>query len=645
MNNCHSPTSSRSLALVLLERAKTVISQNMAREAADDKAAFALSFCMGLAILFQDRPCSPVVIGNAIRTLQRVISANDMMGWIETCSNLRLELVRAGRLDIALQRAVKSQWSKSVSKLIQSVYETGLVVHPSSIFNSITTFLGWLKRVPICIRPTAEAVDEYFENDRRISSISFDENVYVPQLRQIWNEWFGTFGLHSPFLPKHGSGSTADCGRVRSRKWSSLKWDVVARVCLRPTSLQRDLDLPIGNPSRTSKVVFVPKQAGKDRAICMEPAWLQYLQQGVARQLLDHTHHRMHPLARMVDIFSQERNRCLCAVAYEQQLATIDLSDASDSVSWRLIGHLCKGLPIYRYLFATRSSSTHIFGHLVRFDKFAPMGSALCFPIECYLFASIVELAYRIQYDQPSQGHLSGVSIYGDDIICPAMVYHLVVDILCSLGFKVNTSKSYSSGAYYESCGVEYCYGARIFTVRHPRSVLAVRQDVSPEEIGMVSDLANSLLDANYLAARLYLLKLYEDKSVCVGRKRLPFMSCMVFDSEHCVPVSEVYGRQVWSDKLQASGVIRTTVEAAARRAKSDYVDYQSRNLPLTRQQRISLRYPQRIPVHEKWSQKAVIFLAKTQQWDLLRDGDLRAIDISRTGRTDYKVRRRFITS
>ena len=645
MIHCHTSESPRSLALVLLERARVaMLSLKDYGSSVEDSIPFSYSFVLGLAILFQGQPCSPIVVGNAMRTLNRVLKANDLLGWVETCSNLRLALVREGRLDRAFLKAQRSPWSKSILALITSVHEIGFVIHPSPVFNSVVTFLGWLKRVPICIRPASEAVDEYYENDRRLSSINFDDNVYVPGLKEIWDEWLGNFKLRSPFLPMHGSGSTADCGRIRTQKWDGLSWDLVARVCLRTSDLQPALDMPVGNPSRIAKVVFVPKQAGKDRAICMEPAWLQYLQQGVACQLVDHMHHRSNPMSNMINIYSQERNRELCGRAYWDGLSTIDLSDASDSVSWRLLKRLCRGLPILRYLYGSRSFRTQIDGRVAAFDKFAPMGSALCFPIECIVFASIVELAYRIQCDRASNGFHSGIQIYGDDIICPAEVYHLTTDILVTLGFKVNTEKSYSSGNYYESCGMEYLYGALIKTIKHPRSLLSFSQEVSPEQIGLVSDLANNLLDAGYTAARIFLLKTFEKAYIRIGSQRLPFMESMEFGDGQTKPSSEPYTRRVWSDKLQASGEVRTTIEAVAKRAKNDYRDFQSRNIPLTRSQRISRKYPKFVRVHEKWSQKAVTFLSKFRHFELLETGDLQVGGSSRTGRVQYKVRRKFRT-
>lgn len=638
--------SPRSLAMTLLSRARKVIPKYGTKAvSSSDEAAFMYSYIMGLSILFQGRPCGPKVVGDAMRTLTRILKANDILGWIETCSDLRFELVRTGNLSGALLKAQKSQWLGSVVSLIQSAIPTGLIVHPSPFFNAVATFLGWLKRLPVCIRPAEEAVAEYYENDRRLSSVVFDENVYIPYLREIWNEWLGNFKLHSPFLPKHGSGSTADCGRIRSQKWDGLSWDTSARVCLRTSNLVPALDIPTAHPSRMAKVVFVPKQAGKDRAICMEPAWLQYLQQGVAGQLLDHIHDRRNPIHNMVDIYSQEKNRSLCARAHQLGLATIDLSDASDSVSWRLIGRLCRGLPIYRYLHGSRSTSTLIDGKISIFDKFAPMGSALCFPIECIVFASIVELAYRIQYDQASAGFQSGISIYGDDIICPAEVYHLVVDILNTLGFKVNDRKSFNSGPYRESCGVEYCYGAEVLSLKHPRSPLIPYKGMSPERIGMVSDLANSLLGHEYYAARIFLLKSYGEFSVRVGKRVLAFMDVMRFDDEHTMPIVAPYERRVWSDELQALGVHRTSIEASVSRAKNDYLDYQSRNVPLTRAQRISRQYPHRVRVHEKWSRDAIIALSRFGFWDLLETGDLETGGVCRTGRQRYRIRRKLDTT
>lgn len=612
-----------------------------------DRESFTFSFELAVTLLLRSRSCSPGVVGCFKQLLNNVLEQQDLLGYIDSCSAVRQVLVTCGWWNKDLFKGLKGRWVRSIVIAIETAIQSDLCVHPSSTFDAVVTFLGWLKRLPVAIRPTSDSVAAYYECDDRISSFDFDGSVYAAQLADIWQEWFGSFHLTSPFIPRHGPGSTADCGRVRSRKWSKLGIDAVGRVCLRSAALEVLVHEEIKDTlhaGRLSKVLFVPKQAGKDRTICMEPAWLQYYQHGVADQLSRFTHSGGHQLSKLVNVYSQEQNRRLCAQAYQLKLATIDLSDASDSVSWRLVKRLCHGLPLLRYLHGTRSTHTLIDGRIEQFDKFAPMGSALCFPIECYVFASIVELAYRKHYGKASQGHLSGCSVYGDDIICPSEIYHLVVDILVSLGFVVNTSKSYSSGAYYESCGVEYLYGALITTVKHPRRHLHPGRMASPEDVGMITDVANSLLTHGYTKARRMLLKSYSELHVRVGRREVPFSDLVIWDDKHCLSVLDSYKSTVWNKKLQRSGSWFWSLEAATASAWSDFQQWKSQNVPRTREMRISdLRRPLRkVTVDPKWSPKAITCLARFHHWDMLETGDLVESGTCRTGRSQYILVRRF---
>jgi len=607
-----------------------------------DLESFGFSYWLGVSFLLRGQPCVPGVVGCFKQLLQNCLESADLLGFIEACSSIRQVLVTTGYWDNDLLRSIKLRWVRGVVHAISLAIRPTLIVHPSPIFNAVVTFLGWLKRVPVCIRPQHEAVDAYYENDRRISSINFEDRVDLPALRDIWWEWLKDFKLSPPFIAKHGSGSTADRGRVRARKWSNLSLDLAARVCLRYPNLERCIDLPCGAPKRVAKVVFVPKQAGKDRTICMEPAWLQFLQQGVANQLMRYIHHGSHSLSGYINLYSQDVNRDLCAMAYSHGYSTIDLSDASDSVSWRLIRYLCKGMPIYRYLFATRSTSAIVAGVESVFDKFAPMGSALCFPIECILFASIVELAYRTHYGQASRGHLSGCSVYGDDIICPSEIYHLVVGLLNHLGFKVNTSKSSHGGGYFESCGVEYLYGAKIMTIKHPRNHLTCGDVVSPDRVGLVTDLANTLLSCGYLEARRTLLKYYEGKRIRVNHRIQPFMDFVSFDSGHCVPVIEPYNTGTWNVDLQCLGVTRKSIVTSSLKSRYDWDEYHSRTLPSLREDRLRVNSLPK-PVNPKWSLKAVTFLSKHHFWSLLEKGSVEDVGACRTGRTHQRISRSFV--
>lgn len=636
----------QSLALQLEGRASTNTTRkkNKKEKAHEHElASFRFSYWLGVAMLLQNRPCPPVVVGAFARLLNNCVTGSDFLEFIDCCSSVREILVSHGRWDRELFKAHSSRWLRGLLAAVEHAVNTSLCVHPSSTFRTVTTFLGWLKRLPVAIRPEEISIEKYLECESRLDSIDFESNVYVPQLRKIWFEWFGNFRITDPFLPRHGSGATADSGRVLATKWKSLQIDTVADVCLRFPNLQKVMNIPLGHPSRVSKVVFVPKQAGKDRTICMEPAWLQYLQQGLARQLVAYSHHD-HPLSSMINVFDQNNNRTLCARAYEQGYATIDLSDASDSVSFDLMMRLTKGMPLCRYYYATRSHTANIRGMEHPLSKFAPMGSALCFINECFVFASVVELAYRLRYGKASRGHHSGVSVYGDDIVCPQELFESVTEILTSLGFIINAKKSFSSGAYFESCGVEYLYGASIETIKHPRShLLQEEMWVSPDLVGTVTDLANTLLTSGYFLARRILLKKFSTYSVRVGNRKYRFMDLVTFGSTGLVPMMQSYTTTRWDQQLQRR--VRKQFQCKIKPVPDtmDYHHFQWSMVPRTRAERLKTKCFVTITPDPKWSYKATLFLLRSHHWDLLQEGEVCEVGSCRTGVKRAKVHRKWV--
>jgi len=109
-------------------------------------------------------------------------------------------------------------------------------------------------------------------------------------------------------------------------------------------------------------------------------------------------------------------------------------------------------------------------GDVIRLHKFAPMGSALCFPVECLVFAAIVEASIKEVGGRP---HESQYRVYGDDIIVESEYAETVVSRLIQNGFIPNKDKSYtytkSSLIYRESCGGEYLNGDDVTPIRLSR--------------------------------------------------------------------------------------------------------------------------------------------------------------------------------
>jgi hypothetical protein len=205
-------------------------------------------------------------------------------------------------------------------------------------------------------------------------------------------------------LPRHGPGSVAEGIKhvdkmdnlqiieTAEKEFPFYEWCVpsLSAVC----DLYHKYSSQGSKPFGTAKVLFVPKDSRGPRVISCEPVTLQYLQQGIMMQMVLCIEDS--PLTKgRVNFTDQTVNR---RYAYYGSLggnwATLDMKDASDRVSTALVERLFAKTHVLPLLLATRSQETLLpDGTTVRLRKFAPMGSAVCFPVEALVFWRL-ELAF-----------------------------------------------------------------------------------------------------------------------------------------------------------------------------------------------------------------------------------------------------------
>jgi len=219
--------------------------------------------------------------------------------------------------------------------------------------------------------------------------------------------------------------------------------------------------------SSTAKVVLVPKDSRGPRLISMEPLEIQWIQQGQMKLLVETL--ESHQLTRgQVNFSNQEVNRSLALEASRHgNLVTLDMKDASDRVSQHLVWTLFP-LNWVRALEASRSSETKLpSGKIVKLHKFAPMGSAVCFPIEALCFwALAVSLIMTKKPSLTMRQAAKLVWVYGDDIITYRINYSEVMQMLEKVGLLFNQSKCCTSGFFRESCGLDAYKGVVVTPVR-----------------------------------------------------------------------------------------------------------------------------------------------------------------------------------
>lgn len=366
----------------------------------------------------------------------------------------------------------------------------------------------------------AKALSEYEQAELETSNLSSDSyEPYVRPLQAILKRWLKDWRYDGQ-RPKHGPGSVADTRRGKLEKYKALAVDErLTYLYGGLESLQSVFPFAVNTQlKRMSKLVFVPKNISKLRSISMEPASLQYIQQGCMESL--YGYFRTQPqLRNILKLHDQHQNK---SWAYHgsitNQYATIDLSHASDSVNWNFTKRLLSRVPhLLKWLICTRSTHTLLpDGRIIELTKFAPMGSALCFPVESLIFAAIAELSIKLSKEQALDRDKEtgirdtalGLSVYGDDIILPVYAAPLCIKILKACGFTPNEEKSYLEGPFKESCGGNFFCGYDITALKFsPKYDSSYDGAISPSAYTALCSYANLAYERGFSLLRLHCIK------------------------------------------------------------------------------------------------------------------------------------------
>jgi len=340
------------------------------------------------------------------------------------------------------------------------------------------------------------------ENDVKESDSLLDPQ-YLADFKRIagllYNDLFSKVDRDVDFgriIGKHGPGAVAD--RLTSNgKWNLRTWPTrlepffPALEFLSPNShfngeIRKELDFVEPGSETPVRVITVPKTLKTPRVIAIDPTAMQFAQQSllaaIRSALLEDGF-----LSSVIGIDDQTPNQEMARRgSLSGDLATLDLSDASDRVSNQHVVAMMEDFPfLLGAVQASRSTKADVPGHgVIRLAKFASMGSALCFPIEAMVFMAIILLGIERELNTPFtlesvKDFKDQVRVFGDDIIVPRDMVLSVVDELSTFGCKVNIGKSYWTGRFRESCGKEYYDGEDVSIVRVRRVLPTQRQDAS----------------------------------------------------------------------------------------------------------------------------------------------------------------------
>jgi hypothetical protein len=223
----------------------------------------------------------------------------------------------------------------------------------------------------------------------------------------------------------------------------------------------------------------------------------------------------------------QRFNQALAKEAsHTQSHATIDLSSASDRLSLWVVERAFRRNPdMIRALHSCRTrwvvnTIDRKSPRFHRLRKFACMGSACTFPVQSYVFAMIaIASLLHSRGDVVSQRNIRRASqevlVFGDDMIVPTDSADTLQGLLDYLGLKVNRNKTFVTGRFRESCGVD-AYDGHDVTPTYSNAI----PDVSrPESIVSCVETHNNFFSRGY-----YHVADYVRKTVLKVRKfNLPF--------------------------------------------------------------------------------------------------------------------------
>lgn len=363
-------------------------------------------------------------------------------------------------------------------------YKTGRIYEKlcedaSTIVETIRQVCLLFKKVEIecSLKRTTQTLAKFRNLEQSLTTFSVSEEERDKFCRVsscLWDNLFvGQFKTRTDY-PKHGPGATAE-GVSGNLKFRWQFWHDRLEPFFPLVDSGYPLGIPIDSPEleqvtivsvdneQPVRVVCVPKTLKSPRIIAIEPCCNQYAQQEL-RQLIYKLVEHDWMSAGHVNFTDQSVNQRLAVSAsFDGRLATIDLSDASDRVPRDLAMEMFRSDPdLYGAIDACRSTRAElpdgtIIGPL---KKFASMGSALCFPIEAMYFYTICVMALLEANNLPVTFQNAyqvsrDVHVYGDDLIVPSTHAMIVLEYLQKYNCEVNTKKTFCTGKFRESCGID----------------------------------------------------------------------------------------------------------------------------------------------------------------------------------------------
>jgi hypothetical protein len=319
-----------------------------------------------------------------------------------------------------------------------------------------------------------------------------------------------------------------------------------------------------------SKLIAVPKTLKGPRLIASEPVAHQWCQQMIKDCLTSRL--AATPISASIHFRDQTFNQNAAKEAsHTQDRATIDLSHASDRLScWVVERIFRRNSSLVEALHASRTrwvvnTIDRKSPQFHKLRKFACMGSACTFPVQSYVFAILAISAVMITRQVSRTTHnlrvaSREVQVFGDDIVIPLDSWEVLQGLLGHLGLKVNQSKSFTTGRFRESCGLD-AYDGHCVT---PTYSMTYPEASRPESIASCVATHNNFIlkgydtVAQYVKSTVHSVKRFRFPNVPVGSGLLGWYDRFSTPNHHL--------RRRWNVALQRSEYLYDRVSTRTHR-------------------------------------------------------------------------------
>jgi len=168
-----------------------------------------------------------------------------------------------------------------------------------------------------------------------------------------------------------------------------------------------------------------------------------------------------------IDIRDQSKNQSAALSGVAEGYSTLDLTNASGLICCGLVDYVygdCNNL--LQLLYHNRIPYINVPGvdEPITAEYFSGMGNGYTFPMETWLFYALARSVCKIL-----KLPVSGIRVYGDDIVVPNKAFKPLMQVLEDIGMQPNLNKSFGCESLFrESCGTD-SFDGQYVTAPRPR--------------------------------------------------------------------------------------------------------------------------------------------------------------------------------